>query len=132
MRKLTGYKVNGVNDLLQVLVLDEPGQGGACHRYHITSSVGVIESEDDLARAEIAVSADLEFQNGPIGEAGVNGITHETLLAVLIDRLECFQRGPFACVSNSTALGHLRKALKVLLARTRARAARGVEGTNQV
>lgn len=32
MRKLTSHKVNGLNEALEVSVLDEPGQGNACHR----------------------------------------------------------------------------------------------------
>ena len=33
MKELTGHKVNGCNDGITVNVLDEPGQGGACHAY---------------------------------------------------------------------------------------------------
>lgn len=32
-----------------------------------------------------------------IAEVGTNGITHEALLAVLIDRLQSFQRGEYSC-----------------------------------
>ena len=74
----------------------------------------------------------LAFQNGPIGEAGVNGITHEALLAVLIDRLRGFQGGPFRSDHNSMVLSHLSAALGALNERTRERQERGVEGTNQV
>ena len=35
MRTLTDHKLNGLNDALQILVTDEPGQGGACHEYEI-------------------------------------------------------------------------------------------------
>ena len=38
---------------------------------------------------------EIRFQNGPIAEAGVNGLTHEALLAVLEDRLVGFQSGPY-------------------------------------
>ena len=68
---------------------------------------------------------------GPIKEAGVNGLTGEALLAILIDRLRSFQAGPYACQQNATALWHLREALDMLQVRTRARIARGVEGTHQ-
>lgn len=76
----------------------------------------------------------ISFQNGPVKEDGngVNGITHEVLLAVLIDRLEGFQAGQYANPHNQLALDHLRGALEALHDRTRARIARGVEGTHKV
>lgn len=76
----------------------------------------------------------LHFQNGPVKEDGngVNGLTHEVLLAILIDRIEGFQTGPWACPENALTLGYLRAALAQLHARTNAREARGVEGTHQV
>ena len=56
----------------------------------------------------------------------------ETLLAVLIDRLQAFQTGPYACRENALALTHLQDAQHWLQHRTRARMARGVEGTQVV
>ena len=72
----------------------------------------------------------LSFQNGPIKEAGVNGISQEALIAVLLDRLEGFQSGQYACRDNQLALDHLQYARLVLHKRAMDRAARGVEGTN--
>lgn len=126
MRELTGHKVNGVNDDLQIIVCDESGSGGANHHYQI-----IDVSRQNTAPDADQVLADMEFQNGPIREVGVNGVTHEALLAILIDRLEGFQRGPFACTANDEALLNLRYAQKHLLSRTRERVARGVEGTLQ-
>jgi len=34
-RQLTSHKVNGLNEALLVNVLDEPGQGNACHEYQV-------------------------------------------------------------------------------------------------
>ncbi len=121
MRKLHGHKVNPANDQLEIEVLDSPGAGGACHIYAITSS-----SPDFHVPLEIA------FQNGPIAEAGVNGVTHEALLAILIDRLQSFQRGPYACRENAIALTKLEEAQHWLHHRTRARMERGVEGTHTI
>lgn len=42
----------------------------------------------------------IQFQAGSPSVAGLNGLTNEALLAVLIDRLECFQKGPFPCKEN--------------------------------
>ncbi|MCC6907075.1 MAG: hypothetical protein IT430_03965 [Phycisphaerales bacterium] len=68
------------------------------------------------------------FQSGPVCEVGVNGITNEALLAIVIDRLEGFQRGPMACFENREVLFHARRALTALHDRTRRRLAAGVEG----
>lgn len=117
MRTIETHKVNPANDLLKITVLDEPGHGGACHNYLIEEpSSGFIN---------------INFQNGPIAEVGINGVTHEALLAILIDRLEGFQSGLYACDANAAALYHLIRAQECLHARTKERMARGVEGTHQ-
>lgn len=126
MRTIDTHKLNGLNDALQINVLDEPGQGGACHEYGIS----YFPSEGDHAYAEPQTQR-ISFQNGPIKEAGVNGISGEALLAIVIDRLECFQAGPYASADNAEALTNCRSALTALQRRTRERLARGVEGTNQ-
>lgn len=120
MRKLNGHKVNPANDLLEITVLDNPGAGGACHQYRI-----------DSASPDFHVPVELAFQNGPIAEAGVNGITHEALLAVLVDRMQSFQAGPYACRENALALTKLEEAQHWLHHRTKARMDRGVEGTRE-
>jgi hypothetical protein len=129
MRTLTTHKINAANDKLLVDVHDEPGQGGANHRYQIsgydTSTNASIAGEQPSYKTVIL------FQNGPIGEVGVNGLTHEALLAICIDRLQSFQKGPFACRENALALTKLEEALHWLQHRTLARIARGVEGTHQ-
>lgn len=76
-------------------------------------------------------STALLFQTGDPATAGINGITNETLLAVVKDRLESFQSGKFACIENQVSLNHINAALDTLLSRTRARQARGVEGTQE-
>ena len=73
----------------------------------------------------------ISFQNGPISEAGVNGVSNEALLAIVIDRLEGFQRGQYSCRENALALTKLQEAMHWLHHRTRERMARGVEGTMQ-
>lgn len=120
MREITTHKINECNEALKIQVLDEPGQGGACHRYVIKFEV------KDGSREAWGIG----FQNGPIKEVGVNGITHEALLAILIDRLRGFQSGAYACYENEAALMYLEHALAWLHRRTREREARGVEGTH--
>lgn len=125
-RKIETHKVNGLNEALEIAVLDEPGQGGACHRYVIYKPLDAFNEE-----LNANPTCHIDFQNGPIKEFGVNGISGEALLAIVRDRLECFQRGPFACETNQQALDHVVAAMDALHSRTRERTVRGVEGTNQ-
>lgn len=129
IRELTSHKVNGCNEALKVEVLDEPGAGGACHLYKITGlDMANNPSFTSIIPGEVSY---VLFQNGPIPEKGTNGVTHEALLAILIDRLEGFQKGPFAHPYNADALTSLRSAQASLKQRTRDRLARGVEGTHE-
>jgi len=127
MRTLTDHKVNPANERLVIDVMDEPGPGGANHHYRIRGFAHPIEAE-----FEILTAVDIHFQNGAIGEVGVNGITHEALLAIIADRLRAFQSGPYACRENAVALTKIEEAQHWLHHRTRAREARGVEGTMKV
>ena len=128
MRKITEHQINPANDKLTISVLDEPGAGGANHHYMVTLP--------DWTRAPDGSGAkgvwDIQFQNGSIAEAGVNGLTQEALIAICIDRLRSFQAGPYACRENALALTKLEEAQHWLLHRTRARMNRGVEGTHEV
>lgn len=72
------------------------------------------------------------FQDGPLKDPNHKpGIHHEDLIAIVIDRLEQFQEGPYACRENQHALQHLRLAMEFLGFRTKERQKRGVEGTNK-
>lgn len=117
MRTIEDHKVNPANDRLTIAVLDEPGSGKANHEY-------MIEAD------EFPKMLHIKFQNGPIGEAGVNGVTQEALLAIVADRLRGFQSGPFACKANACALTHIEEAQHWLHQRTLERMRRGVEGTH--
>lgn len=114
MRKLTDHIVNPVNDKIEVRVTDQPGAGGANHEY--------------LAILPNGQHMPIGFQNGPINEAGINGLTHEVLLAIVADRLRSFQAGPFACRENAVALTKIEEAMMWLHKRTLDRMRRGVEG----
>ena len=131
MRELTDHIVEGdsANHQLKVEVLDEPGQGGACYSYNIT---GFDTGSNVSCNGSSTEGAWILFQNGPIEDVGVNGVTHEALLAVLIDRLRSFQAGPFNCRANAIALTHMEEALMWLQKRTVERIRRGVEGTHNV
>lgn len=134
MREITSHKVNPANDRLSITVTDQPGAGGANHLYMIEGFDSAGNASDPFVERHGASAkhATILFQNGPIGDAGVNGITQEVLLAIIIDRLESFQRGQFACRENAIALTHLETAKLWLFKRTLDRMARGVEGTHKI
>jgi hypothetical protein len=117
MRKIESHKVAG--NELDIVVMDEPGSGGANHEYAAWIKAGPNTN---------VVLSQINFQNGPIPVNGINGVTHEVLLAVVQDRLKCFQAGPFPCEENKLALEYVTQALEVLKGRTRDRIKRAVEG----
>lgn len=118
MRKLYDHEVTDTDKLIGIEVLDDPGAGLANHHY------AIMIPGDNLR--------ELHFQKGPVAENGINGITQETLIAIVIDRLRGFQKGPYACRENAIALTHMEDAMHWLHHRTRARIARGVEGKSEV
>lgn len=120
MRKITDHIVNPANDRITITAVDEPGAGGANHHY----AIDVDGSEEH--------GLDIRFQNGPIAEAGVNGVTQEVLLAVVADRLRSFQAGPYACRENALALTKVEEAQHWLQQRTLTRMRRGVEGAHAI
>ena len=69
----------------------------------------------------------LEFQHGTVPEAGINGVTNETLLAVLIHRTRVMN-AKFPSRQNSIAITKMEEALMWFENRTAERKARGVEG----
>jgi len=133
MREIHDHKVNPANDTLTISVEDEPGAGGANHRYVVTG----FDTETNASKTspdgyDHRKSRDvILFQNGPIAENGVNGLTHEALLAIVADRLRGFQDGPYACKANACALTKIEEAQHWLQQRTIERMRRGVEGTHE-
>ena len=133
-RTINDHQINPANDTIMITVTDEPGAGGANHRY--------VVSGFDVARNPSAKESDnyppnfkqtvILFQNGPIPESGVNGVTHEVLLAIVADRLRSFQAGPYSCKANACALTHIEEAQHWLQQRTLERMRRGVEGSHIV
>lgn len=113
----------GSHRFTEVTVLDEPGAGGACHKYLI----GRVEPEEGCDSTAFST---INFQNGPINENGVNGCHQEDLLAIVIDRLKSFQSGSFSCRENALAITKIEEAMHWLNHRTKERQDRGVEGTS--
>ena len=105
----------------KVFVADQPGPGNGCHQYRVE-----IKAESHQPYVDTVV-----FQEGPVQEVGINGLQNEHLLAMVIDRLQGFQSGPYACNENRLALESLEEAMHWLEARTKDRATRGIEGLSQ-
>jgi len=113
MREITSHKKFGHDRQPEVLASEARVISGAPDNYMIVYSAG----------GHVHI---------PFVTMGHPGVTNEALLAIVIDRLEGFQTGEFACTENAAALDHARICLGELEARTRARIARGVENTPEV
>lgn len=131
MRTITTHHTNACNRAVTIEADDpDPNNGNASHQYEAYWKER--EGASPVGKMRIRESAFIQFQHGPIAEVGVNGITNEVLLAILIDRLEGFQSSKFGCVENAAALAFARNSLAALESRTKNREARGVEGTHEV
>jgi hypothetical protein len=126
MRTITEHKISKLNrDSIEVTATDAPDTDGASHAYRID----VIEKAKTADQDDYTVdSVDLKFQKGGLAEAGVNGLTDQALLVVVLDRLRGFQSGPFSCRDNAIAITKLEECLMWMAKRYVDRAARGVEG----
>jgi len=113
---------NGMHRYTDTFVMDEPGPGGACHEYAISP----VDLPKDQPVKEYY--AHVKFQKGPIAENERNGCFMEDLLDIVVDRLESFQSGDFACRENALALTKIQEALHWLNHRTSDRIERDVEG----
>lgn len=104
-----------------VAALDDrdPKAGGASHTYGIQWG----------GPKEVTV---IQFQHGARGvEGSTPGVFDDDLLAIIQDRLEAFQAGPFACDENEEALEAVRAARGHLSERVARRMAKGVLGANE-
>jgi len=98
-----------------VASVDEPGPGGAHHAYAIQ---GLSPS-----------TWTIQFQRGARGVDGsVPGIFEDDLLAIIQDRMEKFQAGPYSSQHNSDCLTAIIAAREALGRRVAERIARGVLG----
>jgi hypothetical protein len=118
MREITGHHEGSILNNHIRIESDDRDENGGAHVY--TLRIG--ESFENI----------IKFQNGPLQEAGLNGISDEALIAIVIDRLEGFNADKFRCRENSLAITKLEEALLWLQKRTRDRQRRGVEGTHRV
>lgn len=110
--------------LNEIFVLDEKGNGGAHHIYHIESN-----SVDGNGNCDVYEK--IRFQNGARKLSNSShGVLDVDLLEIVRHRLMCFQAGEFATRENAVALTHIEEALMWLNRRVEDRIERNVLGTN--
>lgn len=129
-RVITDHKISELNRRnIKVFATDEADpKDGASHEY----AIEVIFDGDTANNVDHVIQrVELKFQHGPLQEAGINGITDQALIAVVLDRLRGFQAGPFSCRDNSIAITKLEEAMLWMGKRYADRAARGVEGKHE-
>ena len=98
----------------------------APHNFEVRSMKTLAEGE------EWPILAHIHFQAGPIKECGINGVCNEDLIAMVISRLEHFQKSEYSCRENALAITKLEEALLWLRKRTMGREKRSVEGTTNI
>lgn len=115
---------HGLNDLLTITCDDrDPNAGGCSHVYKLQFYAD---------NGDIHTPGRIEFQHGPRHEDGSTpGITDAALIAVILDRYEGFQAGPYRCRENSLVITKLEEALHWMQHRANDRAARGVLGKDK-
>lgn len=101
-----------------VVAIDErdPNAGNASHTYKV---IWGSQSEDVV----------LQFQHGPRNVPGSTaGLFDDDLLAIVQDRMECFQSSPYACDENAEVLAAVKAAREALGKPLARRVAQGVFG----
>jgi hypothetical protein len=122
MSEIAEHKLSLLNVQLNV-ERTQAGINGGGSRYVISR----IEPIDGA----VVLMAEIKFQDGAIVD-GINGITDEVLIAIVLDRLRGFNAGAFRCAENTRAIDHFEQGLNWLRERTARRQAEGIEGTHQV
>ena len=110
-------------NLNEVFVVDEKGNGGAHHIYEI---------KWDADNNGYISTYRVEFQNGARKlKDSKHGVLDTDLLEIVRHRLQCFQQGDFATRDNAIALTHIEEALLWMNKRVEDRIGRNVLGTDE-
>ena len=113
-------------NLNEVVVVDEKGNGGAHHEYYIKDAAGLEVGENEIVYGAIY------FQNGARKlEGAKHGVLDTDLLEIVRHRMQCFQKGAFATEANGHALKYIEEALMWMNRRVEDRIGRGVLGTDK-
>jgi hypothetical protein len=113
--------IQTMSKLNRVFAVDEPGAGGANHKYMII--------KNDVSDEPLNL---VTFQHGPRNEeSSTSGILDMDLLEIVRDRLKAFQEGPYSSDYNERALKGVEDAINALNDRVIDRMNRNVLGTNE-
>lgn len=112
--------------LNEVFAMDQPGPGGAHHKYFV---VPVINDTGEERRLW-GEATEIQFQCGARKDPlATHGVLDGDLLEIVRNRLTAFQAGPYATEYNAQALIHVEEALMWLNRRVEDRLERDVLGT---
>lgn len=109
----------GLNDRIEIWADErDPNSGNASHHYQL--------------RMDGKVVAAISFQHGPRDADGSTaGITEAALFAVILDRLNGFQAGPYRCRENALQITKVEEAHQWTRERAWTRHRQGVLGKNE-
>jgi hypothetical protein len=110
-REIHGHELDNQPIVLRVLAVDAVQETGVCHQYRIErddgAQVGYVSFHRNISEAE---------------ETPTNGISHESLLVVLMDQFKGLQDGPLACKEYGVALKKTEEVLAALHAKAQKKA----------
>ncbi|HLE33392.1 MAG TPA: ABC transporter ATPase [Bacteroidota bacterium] len=105
------------------------GPGGAAHEY-VCYTDGTMGTGQATTSGRIEI-ARIRYQCGPRHESGSTpGILDGVLLAIIADRMEKFQAGPYSSREGAFVLTKVQEAMHWLKARADRRAREGTLGNN--
>lgn len=119
MRTITDHHDgHGLAESIHIIADDiDPDAGGASYRYEVLDVAGT-------------TLGSINFQRGPrLAEGSTPGVLDSVLLAIVADRMRCFNAGALSTPENIQVLKHVEEALRWLRLRADERARRGVLDT---
>lgn len=120
MRKLKTIQKR--ENLNEVFAVDEKGNGGANHKYHI---------KYDKYNNGYITTHEIQFQNGARKESdSIHGVIDSDLLEIVLDRLKSFQEGEYPSRENAIVITKLEESLMWMNRRVEDRIERNVLGKN--
>ena len=122
--ELHGHEGSILNDRVRVW-----RKGGREYR------VDVLVSEDgdwdEMGLVGDVVEVPIQIHEGPLPEGLPNGVSLESLLVIVIDRLTQFQRGRYSSHETAVARDRAQECLSWLQTRTAGRIAKGLDGQRE-
>ena len=108
---IDSHHVKGYAFNIEISAVPVDRYGMASYTYNLTKSYD--------GKSGYQFIKDLNFQIGDPRVFGVNGVTNEALLAIMIHRLQGFQNNPATnCSENQEAINHMELAMEALYSRT--------------